>query len=109
MSRSSKIIEQHTGAVILPPAEAQHRPTKPRRLRTIGLAITVDSEVYKSLSQLLVVGKLVSTTETWRLACYLCFFLLLLVFYLCLIFILSQYSYIADRGVILAEKCSLED
>ena len=56
----------------------------------------------------MVVGKLMSTTETWWLACYLCFFPLLLVFFFRLIFVLSQYSYIADRGVLLAEKCSLE-
>ena len=53
--------------------------------------------------------KLMSTTEIWWLACYLCLFLLLLVFLLLFDIHFNQDSYIADRGVLLAEKCSLED
>ena len=49
-----------------------------------------------------------STTETWWLARYLCLFMLLIVFLPLFDFHLNQDSYIADSGVLLAEKCSLE-
>lgn len=71
--------ERHTGAAVLPPQEAYYYLTEPTRLQTIGLAITVNSELYKGLLNL-VVDKLTSTTRPWQLACYLCLLLLLLVF-----------------------------
>ena len=71
--------ERHTNAAVLPPQETYYYPPEATRLQTIGLAITVNWELYKGLLNLMV-DKLTSTTRTWQLACYLCLLLLLLVF-----------------------------